>query len=189
MVTLSTDAVGLASVEVPALSQEAVFIADFASGAAAVARTDVPDLASYDRVVVQWKGNAGFELHALENGASYGDPGHVWSAAPRAISAAYNGDGGFLTQLGSAQSAESLLAEVYTYPSGTVTNAKQVELSVEAEITQANCGSEVAAQTLQISQDQPVLIRDVVLAIPGCDAEGSFMVIRDLVQDLVLASN
>ena len=62
-----------------------------------------------------------------------------------------------------------------------------VELSVEAEVTQNNCDRDVEAQTIQISAGGKPLVQDLVLAMPGCDATGDFLVLKNLVNDLKIA--
>ena len=99
------------------------------------------------------------------------------------------GQGGFLTRLGDTQVAEPLLAEVYTFPSGMLQDAAQVALSVEAEVTAANCGTDVEAQTLQVSPSGDMRSQDLVLAIPECDARGDFLVLKNLLNDLSIAAN
>jgi hypothetical protein len=95
-----TDADGLSSLSVPALSEAALFIVSFALGGSAVASVSVEDLSEYDRAVVQWNGPTGFQIHALEYGADYDEPGHIWEGAAHDQARAIAGEGGFLTQSG-----------------------------------------------------------------------------------------
>ena len=139
--------------------------------------------------MVQWIGQSGLQLHARENGADYGEEGHVWAGAARDTAHAALGQGGFLTRLGDARAAEPLLAEVYTFPSGMLQDAAQVALSVEAEVTAENCGKDVEAQTLQVSALGEMRTQDLVLAIPECDARGDFLVLKNLLNDLSIAAN
>ncbi|MEX3316222.1 hypothetical protein [Sulfitobacter sp. PS-8MA] len=185
--TETTDAEGQLQVTVPALAEEAVFILAFGNGDGAVAQTSVPDLADYDRVVLQWKGAAGFEIHAREFGADYGDDGHVWSGAPRDRAAAASGQGGFLTRNGNTDVAEPLMAEVYSFPVSTATEDGAVALSVEAEVSEANCGLEIEAQALELRDQGAVTTRNLTLAVPDCDAVGNFLVLNNLLQDLKVA--
>ncbi len=112
MFTQSTDELGNLSISVPALSEQAVFIIAFADGKGTVALTNVPTLSKYERVVIQWTGNTGFQMHAREFGASYGEPGHVWSGvAPSDLKSI-----GFVTQLGDAETLTPRMAEIYTFP-------------------------------------------------------------------------
>lgn len=189
MFTGVTDADGNSRLTVPALSQQAVFIVAFAHGDGAVATADVTSLEYYDRMVVQWKGHSGLQLHALEYGADYGQEGHVWAGAARDLSVAAKGEGGFVTRLGEADLPEALLAEVYTFPSGTAAREGNVAVSVEAEVTDRNCGLDVEAQSIQISRAGRPIVQDLVLAIPDCNAIGDFLVLKNMLNDLKIARN
>jgi hypothetical protein len=189
MVSVVTDAEGVAAVTLPALSENAVFIADLLNGEGAVAQTLVTSFADYDRVVLQWKGDAGFQLHALEYGAGYADAGHIWSAAPGDIAQTVQGKGGFVTTVGDLDLVDGLRAEVYTFPAGAAGRAGDVQMSVEAEVTAANCGHEIAAQTLQVTGGAKLTVQDLTLAVPPCDAKGEFLVLKNLLQDMKIASN
>lgn len=182
-----TDAQGAATLIVPAMNEEAVFIVAFDDGAGAVAQSNVPTLADYDRVVLQWRGLGGFEIHALEYGATYGEQGHVWHQVPGTASLATAGEGGFIVSLGDARVESPLFAQVYTFPTGKAARPGSVALSVETEITAANCASEVDAQTLERSGSSPVKIADLTLAVPECETIGDFLVLKNLLSDLTLA--
>ena len=89
--TETTSDTGMASMTVPALAEQAVFIFAFSNGDGAVAQTVVEEIKDYDRSVLQRKGNAGFEIHAREFGADYGEPGQLWRGAPGVIPTAVAG--------------------------------------------------------------------------------------------------
>ncbi len=188
MFSLITDETGTVEVDVPALARDALFIADFKTGKGAAASVMVPDLDGIDRAVLQWQGEDGVQLHALEFGAGYDDAGHVWSASTGDLSAAETGQGGFLKTLGDAGVNEALLAEVYTYPTGQSARDGQIVLNVEAEITSRNCGRDVAAQSIQIGPDHPASAIDLTMTMPGCDAIGEFLVLKNMFADLTLAA-
>lgn len=189
MFTQATDENGKIDFTVPALSENAVFIVAFANGEGAVANATVSSLEYYDRAVVQWKGQSGMQVHALEYGSTYGEEGHVWSAAARDEATAALGEGGFMTQLGAGDVDNALLAEVYTFPSGMAKRGGDVQLSVEAEITAANCGRDVEAQSLQTTADGSLKTQDLVLAMPDCNTIGDFLVLNNLLSDLKIAGN
>ena len=188
MFSALTDADGVLTVDVPALARDALFVADFKSGLGAAASVLVPDLDDYDRAVLQWQGDDGLQIHALEFGARYDDEGHVWAAAAGSVAAAQDGTGGVLTSLGDASLTDALRAEVYTFPSGQSARDGQVQLNVEAEVTSRNCGRDVAAQSIQIGPDQPVHAVDLTMTMPGCDAVGEFLVLKNMFADLTLAA-
>lgn len=184
MFTEMTDASGTLEIGVPAMAQKAVFIAAFDSGEGAVTTLDVPALARYDRVALQWQGSAGLELHALEFGAAYFSQGHVWAEAPRAPGNAR----GFVTALGAPQVEQPRLAQVYTYPRAASPAAGRIALSVEAAVTPENCGTEISAQTLEHRGAFGQRVRDVDLFMPDCDAAGDFLVLKNLLEDLTIAA-
>jgi hypothetical protein len=187
MFTELTDAEGRLSVTVPVFAQRASFTAAFAGGAGASAVTDVTSLSFYDRVAVQWKGQAGLQLHAREFGADYFGPGHVWTDSAGDLGAAARGEGGFLVRLGRAETPEGLVAEVYSFPSGTAQQGGAVAMSVEAEVTAENCDRAVEAQTLEIREGHSLRVRDLLVDMPDCAATGDFLVLKNLVEDLNIA--
>jgi hypothetical protein len=161
-----------------------VFIVAFGNGKGAVATAQVADLAQIDRVVLQWRGDTGFELHALEFGAGYGDPGHVWSGAdPRPA-----GTGGFVLRLGDPATLEPQLAEIYSFPIALSDHAGTVSLSVEAEVTDRNCGRDISAQSLEMRASGGLRTRELELSIPNCTALGDFLVLNNLMDDLKIAA-
>jgi len=179
-----TDATGRFAVRVPALSKEAYFVATVAGTSGVVAITGVQDLAHYDRAVLQWQGAAPLQLHALELGAGDGDAGHVWHASAGVI-----GEGqGFLTQLGSNKGPYPFMAEVYTYPTGKNQVDGDIDLSVRAEVTPATCGQAISAQSIQVKPSQPPAARNMSLLMPGCDQIGEHLVLKNMFEDLTLAS-
>ncbi len=184
-----TDDSGRANLRVPALARNAVFIAAFDDAAGAVAQIDVPTLDFYDRVVAQWRGDTGLGLHALEFDARYFGAGHVHSASPSDMSAAASGSSGFLTRFGTNAGADALMAEVYTFPTRTAHSSGRIGLSVEAEVTAANCGKEIAAQTLQLKPGEALRSQEVTLYMPDCAATGEFLVLKNLFEDLKVATN
>lgn len=183
----TTDANGAFDITVPAMAKDATFVVAFSNGEGAVAQAVVDELADYDRVALQWKGDTGFELHAREFGADYGSDGHVWSGASRDLSFAVTGQGGFVSMLGDV--ADGLMAEVYTFPITPTQGGGDVLLSVEAEVAKNNCGLEIEAQTLQTRSGNDITSRDLTVSVPDCDAAGNFLVLNNLFEDLKVASN
>ena len=196
MVTETLDEDGALDLVVPALASTATFIvvpSSSSSSAPAVAlasagrvvQLTVPDMASVDRVVLQWRGNSGFEIHAREFGAQYGEAGHVWHGADPAQGA------GLLLQLGDPAQLVPHLAEIYSFSRDAdhagAKAAGDIEISIETEITEINCGREIAAQSLRMS-DGRVQSRDLTLTVPDCSATGDFLVLNNLVENLKIAS-
>ncbi|AUQ51752.1 hypothetical protein PhaeoP83_03529 [Phaeobacter inhibens] len=176
------DETGALTVQIPALSSSAVFIVEPKSGRGAVATTSVPDLDLVSRVVLQWAGNSGFELHAREFGAGYGSAGHVWRGADLTAGR------GSVVQLGDATQLAPRLAEVYSVPRLGGDQSGAIDLTVEAEVTAINCGRDVSAQTLEL-RDGRLRTRDLTLAMPDCAATGDFLVLNNLLETLKIAAN
>lgn len=185
MFTATLDDTGALTTQVPALSSTAVFIVEPLRGAAEIVAVSVPDLQDVDRVVLQWGGNSGFEIHARENGAEYGTAGHVWYGSDPE-----NGLGRIL-RLGDASQLAPRLVEVYSVPRDA-DESGFVQLSVETEISAINCGRDIEAQVLTLSQpgnDHRVRTRDLTLAMPDCSAQGDFLVLNNLLENLKIAAN
>jgi len=189
MITERTDSAGSLSLDMPALSESATFMAAFEDGVTAMALAQVTSIEIYDRVVVQWQGPGQMQLHALEFGADYGDDGHVWSSAPREPAQGALGKGGFLTVYGQPMTDRDLRAQVYTFPSGTTSAVGDISLSIEAEITPDTCDHTIEAQTLQMSGGADLTVTDVTLSMPACDGSDGFLVLKNLLQDLKIAQN
>ena len=188
MFTETTNENGGMNIVVPALQKEAVFIVAFAIGDGAVAQVEVDDLDAFDRTVLQWRGKNAFSLHAREFGADYGSDGHIWGGADRDLSGIASGDSGFMFQMGDVAAGEPLLAEVYTFPSSRSSKDGTIYLSVEAEVTDLNCGAEIEAQTLERQIDGSIKSQDLILSVPDCSAVGDFLVLNNLVSDLKVAA-
>ena len=187
MFSVELDSTGQAKFEMPVLNENALIIAALEGGEGAVLTHQVPTLATYDRVVVQWKGNIGVELHAREWGADYGEAGHVWHGAAR-DAGAVSYQVGFLTRLGAVGGDTPLVADVYTFPTEMTEDEGSIQMSVETEINMVNCAKDITAQTIQISPYAERIVHDLELALPDCDAVGDFVLLPMPVEDIKLAS-
>ena len=188
MFTILTDAAGTTDILVPAMAQDAFFIAAFESGDGAVTSAEVPELANFDRAALQWQGVNAVQLHALEFGADYDTDGHVWSASSGELDFVAPSQAGFLVRLGDESRDTPLMVEVYTFPTGTVSRDGSVALTVEAEVTAENCGRDVAAQSIQIDPTSAPIAIDLTMTMPECDAVGEFLVLKNMFKDLTLAA-
>lgn len=189
MFTETTDDAGALDVVVPALAENAVFIASFSNSEGAVANVKMTTLDMFDRAVVQAEAFGSVGLHALEYGAGYEDAGHIWADAAGDIADAALGQGGFLLQLGNPDVTGATVAQVYTFPTGLAEQSGDVELSVEIEVTSMNCGHEIEAQALQVHAGSQPKVQTLDLTMPDCDAVGDFLVLKNLVNDLKVAAN
>lgn len=189
MFTHATGKDGTLDLSIPALSKNAVFIVAFANGEGALASAKVPELESFDRMVVQSKAKSELHINAFEFGAGFREKGHVSADSNRSIEESARGVGGFITMLGDHEQGEALVAEVYTFPTGASVNNGDIHVSVDANVTLANCGLRVEAQTLEVIGSNPLKVQDLTLPIPDCGAVGDFLVLQNLLQDLKVARN
>lgn len=188
MVTEMTDDQGELFLTMPALTETAVFIADFGQGNSTIATVQVPSLRFYDRAVVQWQGQASLHLHALEFGAQFGQEGHIWDEQGGSLEKTIHGESGFLSQMGDPDLPESMRAQVYTFPSGTTSRVGDIALEIEAEVTAETCGREISAQSMQISEAGVPRVQELRLTMPDCDAIGDFLVLKNVLEDLKVAA-
>jgi hypothetical protein len=188
MISEMTDDQGELFLTMPALSETAVFIADFGQDHSAITTVSVPSLRFYDRAVVQWQGAASLHLHALEFGAQFGQDGHIWDEQTGDLEKTIHGESGFLSLIGDPDLAEGMQAQVYTFPSGTTSRVGDILLEIEAEVTTATCGREISAQSLQISEAGVPRVQELQLTMPDCDAVGDFLVLKNVLEDLKVAA-
>ena len=174
--------------QVPALESSAVFVADFSGRSGAIARAEVGTLRFFDRVVVQWEGEMGLQLHAREYGANYFEPGHVWADTPgRSTDAAGNGTG-FLVRLGDTSLPQARVAEVYSFPVGMAEREGTVLLSIEAEVLAETCGKDIEAQTLELRGGGRLRAQELQIALPGCGSVGEYLVLQNMLEDMTIAA-
>lgn len=185
----TTDDDGAAEVLVPALMPNAMFEIAFDNIVQANTGIFVPELRQYDRVVLQWVGSENIRIHALEDGAQIGDPGHVWSASVHTPEDLQNGVHGFVVYLGSDETEMAYQAEVYTYHAGKMDRGGQVDLRVGVTVTDDNCAREVDATTMQTRGGQPPISARVAIPMPDCSQVGEVVLLRDKFADLALATN
>ena len=183
-VTAQTTSTGALFTAIPALEADATVELSFADGTDASGTIAVPDVATLRRFGVQWQADDAFQVHAFENGAAYGAPGHVSATDPHRPAAGMQATGGFLSLLGDAATDNPLLAEVYTFPADLTAKP---EVVVEAAVTDKTCARELLAETLS-SSGGSVFVTDLTLAMPDCDAVGDYLVLKNLFLDLNMAS-
>lgn len=172
--------------QIPALEAEATLTVTFADGRSNTDTTTIPDLAQHERVVLQWTAPATLLLHAYEFGAGYGDDGHIHAGHPLVPGAAGHG---FLSVLGDATIPQARLAQVYSYPTGPSGRRGQVALEIEAPITAASCGRPLIATAYEMLGGTTAQPRTIRLDMPECDGTGGYLVLRDVLPDLVVAMN
>ena len=184
-ITGKTTATGALFVDIPALQKDGQVEVAFKDGSKISSNVEVPEVAEMRRFAVQWQADDAFVIHAFEDDLGYDGPGDVSPANPHHPAPGLPAKGGFLSLLGDATADLPLLAQVYTFPSDPTAKA---EVVVEAPVTEASCGREILAETL-FSSGGRVTISDLAAAMPGCDAIGDYLVLKNLVPDLNIASN
>ena len=183
-ITAKTSGTGSLTTSLPAFSKDAMVSIRFSDDTIVENSVSVPEVAALRRFGVQWLGDDAFQLNAFENGASYGEIGHVSAADPKRPKAGQPQIGGFLSVLGDDGVDQPMLAEVYTYPSEA--NAS-VKIVIEAAITKNTCARDILGETLaEVSGD--VTITDLTLTMPDCSAIGDILVLKNLDPDLKIAS-
>lgn len=182
-VTAKTSGIGIAVASLPAMTADATVSARFADGKTVSANLAVPEASDLRRFGVQWMGEEAFQLNAFENGADYGEIGHVSAADPQRPLAGNAQIGGFLSVLGDDQVDRPMLAEVYTYPkdAGAV-----VKIVVEAAITKSTCARDILGETLA-EVGGNVTITDLTVTMPECSAIGDILVLKNVDPDLKIA--
>lgn len=165
---------------VPALTELSVFVAELPNGDMLTAPVQVSDVARFERVALQWRGQTGLQLHAFEYGAAYGDRGHVWAQNLQA-----GGQGGFLTRVG----AQGWQAEIYSFPQDVDTVPGAVRLNIEAEVTKANCNRQILGETLQMDAAGQMQAVELSMSVPDCDAVGEYLVLKNILRDMKIAQN
>ncbi|PJI85810.1 hypothetical protein BC777_2157 [Yoonia maricola] len=188
-VASNTDSDGNATVRIPALMTDAEFKVTFNNVLQASTKIFVPELRQYDRAVLQWETADNMRLHALENGAQIGDPGHVWSASLHSPQDTREGKNGFVVYVGDADAEIPYQAEVYTFPEGQMNRDGGVDLRVGVTVSPQNCGREIDATTIQTNAGQTLVSTQIVALIPPCSYIGEVVFFGDKFSDLTIASN
>ena len=187
--TTATDATGSLSLAIPAFAEMAEVGLTFDTGAEAVAAVQITDFSSFDRVAMQWQGQTDMQIHAFEYGSDYEEQGHVWAGAAHSPARGERRQGGFMTTLGIPGIPGGWVAEVYSFPAAEAPEQGVIRLNVEAEVTSATCGRDVRAQILQPGLNGGLEPVELTLAVPSCDAVGEFLVLKNVLRDMKIASN
>ena len=162
----ATDASGVLDLDLPALTATPVVTAAIQGAKPLTASAPVGDLAGLRRVAVQWTGGYDLALDAFEDGAAWGDAGHVQAGglpSPR---------GAVILSLGTATGPQDGLARVYS----GVAEGDAPKIEVSAEITPRTCGR-ILTGTILHAGATGVVTEPVSLTMPACDSLGGFVVL------------
>ena len=170
---------GQMDIAVPAMTQNAVFLAETATGQALMASAFVSDIAEFERVAVQTV-DRGVGLHAFEYGAEFGGEGHIWSEATAGA--------GQLLQLGDASLSSAPLLQIYSHAVPNLRAGGEIALSLEAEVRLATCDRPLEVHILS-ARNGGLRARELSLEMPACDAVGDFLVLNNPVESLKLSQN
>lgn len=183
-ITATTSVTGAVFASLPGMDAAGDVSVLFSDGQMVDAAAPLADLALYRRFAVQWMAEDAFQLNAFENGAGYGEAGHVSASNPQRRLPNVPLRGGYLSLLGDATSVVPMLAEVYTFP---MDRAQPVELTLEASVTAATCNRELLGEML-LSEGGRVTKTDLTMATPTCDGIGDVLVLNNPLPDLKLAA-
>jgi len=181
-VTGKTSATGALFLDLPAMTTDGTVTVKLADGTRVEATRPMPEVAGLRRFAVQWLDADAFQLQAFENGADYGQPGHVSANAPHTPVPGKPLTGGFLSLLGDDSVDLPMLAEVYTFPANGMP-----DVVVEAAVTDATCGRELLGETVASVGGQSDS-SELTLAMPDCAAKGDILVLKNLVSGTKLAT-
>ena len=186
--SVQTDEDGRADLRVPALVADATFVATLDNLEEANVKVEVPDMRRYDRLVINWHGKDSVHLHALENGATFGDPGHIWSASTQNAERTLHGERGFMMRLGTSEPGMPYLTEIYTFPFGQSNLDSDVSLRVGVAITAENCGRELDLTAIQTDGGRSTIAHEIQIGPLSCDQIGQTVMRDGLFDDVVIAS-
>ena len=155
-------------IDIPAFASEATFDIVLADGDRAAARVEIDDPMPTRRVALQWQGDGDLSLTARS----------VGNATPE------------VTALGDPEIANGWRVAVLTVPAmpSPETNGV-VRVAVQAAVTDATCGQDIAAATVEPDFNGVYRLTPVTLSFPGCDRVGDILVLKNLLRDLRIASN
>lgn len=179
MFSETLDSIGSLKLNIPAMSQTAIFTASFAHAPEVSTTVSVQDLDDIERVAIQFSMLDGFELHALENDASYGETGHVWARSTAGQ--------GTLTVLGQPIHDQAQMVQIYSTPY-KATKKGRVYLSIETEVVAMNCGRTIPVHVAQFRKNTVTNV-NLQISVSECDTIGDFMVLNNLIESLNIASN
>ena len=178
------DAGGTASVDLPAFSEVTDIAVRVGSEAPVHQTVRVPNATAYKRIAVAWSGSSPISVHALEFSATPGSAGHVATNRVRR-----DGSEGTVRRIGDPEMDTPRLAEIYSFPQAGAGRGGTVRISVTAEVTEENCGTVMELTVLQGRDGKPPDNSVTAIPVPGCNAVGDILVLKNLVQDLKIARN
>lgn len=159
-----TDVNGRVGAVVPAFDAGGEVTATFPGDESISAAAAVDDLGEVTRIAVVSPASQPVALNIYENGAEFGQPGHLTATHPRNTKSRR---GGQMFGLGDPEIGSGYVAEIYQFSSRT----KSVRIEIAAESTGETCGSSVSGRSIMVQRGQRES-HDLMLAMPECDGLG-----------------
>ena len=184
-----TSAVGVFEASIPAFRENTRFRVEFANGTSVEAGATVPGADAFDRVALLWSGTDNLSIHAFEFGATRGEAGHIHRTRPGPVARSSGTESGRIQRFGDPDVDAPLIAEVYSFPSGRAMKSGVVRLMVEVEVTPFSCGKTLDAEAIQTEAEGGLRSVALALDMPGCEAVGDILVLKNVLRDLRIARN
>ncbi len=165
---------GQLALQLPALTAEAMVSAYFEDSQVALANVSVPEVAGKVRFAFQMGYPARFDMRAAEDGQVY--------AASSGLSLL--GGTRPIVTLGSTLVSQPILAQVYTFPTASLSTA---DLTVEVRITDETCSRTFMAEVMT-SVAGNITATALPVALPLCGTSGDILVLKNLVTAPTLAT-
>ncbi len=187
-VTLKTGHSGTLTEIIPAFESTARFSVRLSDGTVLRTSAEVPDLADFDRIAIQWRGAYEIGLHALEFGASPGSAGDVWTGQPGDPDPSDRYAGGYAVSLGDPDVRDPVRVEVYSLSRSMQTRTGVIELVVSAMATPAICGKRQILYSYRSRGGRLVGASGLQFKMPDCADSAQSIVLKNAVRDLIIAS-
>jgi len=184
-VAVKTGHTGTLVLLLPALEKSAAIKVQV-GGKVLKTNVSIPELATIDRVVVQWSGRFNVTLGAAEFGAQT-DFGENAKHQPGDIAHALRAGTGFTIRLGDATLANPRMATIYSLPRTAGRTSGVVGFSILATASAATCGNGQIIQSLRSRGGFLIAASGLQFKMPDC-GKSPRMVLKNVVRDLIIAA-
>ncbi len=145
--------------------------------------------ATIDRFAVSWKGKGQVELHALIDGADWGEAGHLW----RGNAAGGADRPGEVVALGDGSLDDPVRSQILTIRTDALGPdatgfGHRVALVIEAQSGPALCGTDLVLTPVRIEKGQPSGEPPLMLAMPPCDDIAGSVLLKGVIAPFVIRS-
>ncbi|MEM7717766.1 MAG: hypothetical protein AAF222_01055 [Pseudomonadota bacterium] len=174
--TVRTDAHGQHTFRLPALA-ETVAVTVSLGAHILTEKLSLSQNVELQHVILAWKGGQIFSVRTTTY-ATAADAG-------RTIPVLQTAPVGVLTQLGSERGHAF---EILSFPARPPGAQGVIRLTVEAEVTEANCGQDVSTLAYQTGYSGKLRPTEIDYTMPGCDRVGDIVRLQNLFRDMRLAA-